>query len=462
LSELLDQLGSHAGGQEHQLVDDDENFIEDPQVPEPTAEDMKEEYAAPGQRAVLPLGVVYQGGWTNPADGMARHVRESALALATQFPVRLDNVGLQMFLDEDLDRDVLRQVGYLRSTSFSDTACAVRHIVFDSAGYLRAVVCPSGVKLVGDEAKEKVYGSTVVHTSLERDRVGGEIARELQKVRMTWVPCAANAQALRASGVDGSQIGVIPYPYDPSTHPATQIPAPRGREDVPSGKRFYAIGKWEPRKGHHALLGAFLLAYTPQDRACLTIKTHGWGKWKEYPSPVESQEHWADDPAVRGRGWTRHSIARLVRIIAERLTDQEIVELHRKNNIYVSSGHGEAWDIPAFDARCAGNSLVFVGYGGPEDYTVADDERFVQVPHRMGPVDAAYKWEPSAQWANYEVEDLASAMAMAQPPQRRVHPHQFPHRFGRYPVGMLMRRYLLDMMPSPESRAALDNAGSYG
>jgi hypothetical protein len=462
LAELLDQLDSHRGGAEHALIDEDENFLDEPQSPELTAEDMKEEYAAPGQKAVLPFGVIYQGAWVNPADGMARHVRESALALATQFPVRLGNVGIQLFLDEDVDPQVLRQVGYLRKVSFSETACAVRHIVIDSAGYLRAVVCPSGVNLVGKGAPDKVYGSTVLHTSLERDRVGGEIARELQKIRMVWVPCAANAAALRLSGVCEAQIGVIPYPYDPSTHLATQIPAPRGREDVPSGKRFYSIGKWEPRKAHHAMIGAFLLSHTPKDRACLTIKTHGWGKWKDYPEPKASLAAWASDPAVIARGWRRDHIDRLVRLVTERLTDQEIADLHRKNNVYVSAGHGEAWDIPAFDARCAGNSLVYVGYGGPEDYTVADDEHFVQVPHQMGPVDPAYKWEPSARWAVYELEDLAEAMAMVKPPQRRVHPHRFPNMYGRHAVGMLMRRYLIDMMPNPEARQALANAGSYG
>jgi glycosyltransferase involved in cell wall biosynthesis len=462
VAELLDQLGAHRGGAEHALVDDDEEFIEKPVAPTLTEEDFKQEGAAPGQAAQLPLGVVYQGDWTQEADGMARHVRESALALATHLPVRLKDIQQQAFLDEDISPSVLQQVGYLRNTSFAETAVAVRHIIIDSAGYLRAIVSPHALGLLGEGAREKVYESTVVHTSLERDRVGGDVARELGKTKMVWVPCEANARALLDSGLHRKKVAVVPYPYDPATHPPTQIAAPRGRDEAPSGLRFYNIGKWEPRKGQHALIGAFLLAFGPKERACLTIKTHGWGKWKNYPTPQESIETWANDPAVVAKGWTRAHIERLVRVVSERLTDEQIVELHRRNNVYVSAGHGEAWDIPAFDARCAGNSLVYVGYGGPEDYTVADDEHFVQVQHQMGPVDPGYNWEPSAQWATYEVEDLATAMSMVQPPERRYHPAEFAKRYARHAVGALMRRLLLNLMPSQEAWNSLESVGCYG
>jgi len=430
----------------------------------PTDEELNKHAVAPGRPADVPVGIMYQGAWRRKADGMARHVREQVRALAMYLPVNLASIGPSEVLDHDLEPEALDLAGYLPNVHCSRYPCAIRHIVFNNVDQLRAAVSPAGARLCEAALEELVWESTIVYTSWERDRIADEMVRELNRCGQVWVPCKANYEAFLTSGVLEKRLRVVPYPYDPATHAATKIALPRGKEKVPSGRRFYAIGKWEPRKGYDNLIGAFLLAFKPTDRVSLTLKTFGWGKWKEYPTIQESAKRWVNDPAVVANGWTQKSIAKVFLLLDAQLTDAEITQLHERNNIYVSCSAGEAHDIPAFDSRCAGNSLVHVGYGGSEDYTVDDGERFVRVPHTMGPVHVTYGWEPGAQWAHYRMEDLVEALRKAKPPARRIHPMDFPGRFGRAAVGAVMRDHVLGVVGDMNWELAeeLRKAGSFG
>lgn len=464
--DLVDQLHPHRGTREHYLVDDDESFLPDDQVRPsgPTEAELESHYVAPGESALLPVGIVYHGDWKTYADGMSRHVREQSLTLSQSgLPVWLQNFGLFAKLETELHPDVIEQVGHLRFTTMSEVAVAIHQMVLSSSQLLRSVVLPAGARLSSIEDEDRVYECTVVYTSWERDRVFPQIVEILNRCGQIWVPCEANRRAFEMSGVMPDKLYVMPYPYDPSTHPATKIPVPRGREEVPDGKRFYNIGKWEPRKNQHGLIGAFLCAFTPKDRASLQVKTYGWGEWEGYPSLDQSMAQWASDERVRANGWTEEKMNRRVRIIADKVSEERITELHRTNNIYVSAAFGEAWDIPAFDAKCAGNRLVYVGFGGPEDYAQDDD---VLIEHGMGPVHATYGWEPEAQWAAYSEEQLADALRRAQPPTRRTHPRDFYNRFSRSAVGPKMRAAMRELVNDVDETGTLwtrlEEAGAYG
>lgn len=444
------------------LIDDDENPRE-AAVIKPSEAELAQHHVAPGRPAAVPLGVAYQGPWRPLADGMARHVREQARALSLYLPVNLSDAGTPHLFEHELEEEVLRAVGCLQRVHCERQVCAVRHIVFNSPETLLSIVSPGGARLSGQVAEQAVWRATVVYTSWERDRVGEQLVRELSRLGGVWVPCRANREAFVSSGLPPSLVHVVPYPFDGSENLAAQIGAPRGQEEVPSGRRFYAIGKWEPRKAQDRLIGAFLLAFTPKQKVSLTIKTFGWGKWKNYPSMQESGARWASDPAVLANGWTRELMARRVRVIDERLSDVELADLHRQNNIYVSASHGEAWDIPAFEARLAGNSLVHVGYGGSEDYCSADEPNQWRVPYRMAEVHPDYGWESGALWAEYELADLVAALRQARPPERRYQPLHLGQRYSRAVVGALMRDLLCDMVSEQDAALAmaLREVGSY-
>lgn len=397
---------------------------------------------APGQAAEHPYGVLYQGEYETEHDGTARAVRAHARALAgAGVPVLLQSfshtvvsaegvaepvtaVGLSpQVVVETLhpSRDkIMRRAALLalrggeipawitergaslRMTDIGETAVVIKHMVVRDADQLQASILPRGV-LAGDPAvllrlRDAVYRATILFSVWERDRVDAKVARHLQRVGECWVPCEQNRTALIESGVPAAQVHVVPHPYDPDT------PLLKLRQRKPqTKKKFYSIGRWEPRKGYHELLTAFVRAFRPGE-AALTIKTSA-GTWPDYAGPEEVLAQLARRHAGV---WSRAELARDVRVIREVLRDDEMLKLHFEHTVYVAASHGEAWCLPAFDAKLAGNALVHVPWGGTADFAADTD---MSVPYQLAPtVPPSYRWEPGARWADYEVDALAAAL----------------------------------------------------
>ena len=117
----------------------------------------------------------------------------------------------------------------------------------------------------------------------------------------------------------------------------------------------------------------------------------------------------------------------------------------------MSSSHGEAWCLPAYEAKVAGNAMVHVPYGGTADFAAASD---VAVPFRLGPVHTGYGWEPGARWADYHIADLSAALRAARAPARYERPVGFAERFSFDSVGREMARHVLELLDRTQRKAA--------
>src|SRR5690606_2297632 len=239
---------------------------------------------------------------------------------------------------------------YLSSISFSSTAIAIKQAIPSTPESFKRLLNPVGIvsQFMDEDQQERLWKSTILYTSWERNSVHPEFVEIFSKLGQVWVPCEANKKVVVLSGLEEKKITVIPYPYDPAT---CEQAAPRKGllplyfEDIEEPKRFYSIGKWEPRKNQHMLIGAFLLAYTPKSKASLLIKTSEFrGAWGKYPTCEQSIAYWLSRSEVKTRGWTKEHFDRLVKVIPKKISDEDIQMLHMKNNIYVSAGLGEAWD----------------------------------------------------------------------------------------------------------------------
>lgn len=379
-------------------------------------------YFAPGRKADHPHAVMYVGEYETLWDGTAVAVRSHARALAqTGIPVSLRSFTGTV-IDEhgiarpahSIDKDpiVLREVGPLELTTADEYYPRILHLVVRDAEHLKQVVMPRGAIAPSFEEqvrmREHIYASTILYTVWERDRVDPAIVKILSKVAENWVPCLENAHMLMASGVPEEKISVVPHPYDP-TDPILKL-----QRRAPDGawKKFYSIGRWEPRKGYNALVSAFLLAFTPKDNAILTIKYTG-GKWPGYPTPEETLAIASECPVLGGRGWTPERIRERVKLIEGRFPRAAILELHYRNNIYVSASHGEAWNLPAFEACLAGNQVVYVPSGGVEDFV--GNGHVAVSPGDDEPVPRSYGWEADARWMGYSIPQLVVALQKATP-----------------------------------------------
>lgn len=439
--ELVKQLSSYAAPQG--LLDDYGNIVQ----AAPVVENLQHDYVAVGEPALFPGGVVFKSHWKASADGMAVHSRATARALALAgIPTKLEPIGRSLLLDDELDEDA-RRVAWMSGMSLGTVHCNLVQTIFSDPDYLNNVCLPPGARFGGQaQGEEQVLRNTIVYTSWERDRVHPKIVSVLNRMAEVWVPCQQNAQAFQESGVE--RLRIIPYGYDPE---AWSLAEPRGRTPVPDGKRFYMIGKWEPRKNQHAVIGAFLQAFTPKDKASLYIKTGSFGAdWASYPLPKEGLEFWSRSSVVKAQGWTAEAINKRVRIHQERITDAALRDIHRTNNIYVSASCGEAVNIPAFESKVAGNRMIYVPWGGPADFAEESD---VRVAYDMKPVHPGYNWpEKDALWAQPLMKSLVESMqAVTVKSERRV-PYNLEARYSLAAVANQMQQRLRTMWPLRENQ----------
>ncbi len=407
-------------------------------------------YFAEGVPAKHQHGVLYQGEFETPSDGTAIAVRLHAQALAsTGIPVLLRSFSGVVVSPEGIAEhvyasgmppEVEKEVGHLLTTEIAETRPVIKHVVLRSAEHCRQILMPKGAiplesSLEAQIAmRDAVYKNTIVYSVWERDRIDLGIAQHLARVRQCWVPCEQNRAMLVASGVPEDRVHVVPHPYRDGEQALRLAKRP---PDFHKGwRRYYSIGRWEPRKGFDKLARAFMQAHHPGDPASLTIKWSGSGQWPNYITvdalfdALEVHEDAVD------HGWTKDCLHEHIKLIGGRVDRSMILKLHAENNIYVSSSHGEAFNLSAYDAKLAGNRLVHVPWGGTADLAADGD---VAVPYQMGPVNSSYKWEHGSLWAIYEDRHLADAMLAAEAPAGFATPTWYQERFSMAAVGKKMR-----------------------
>lgn len=376
----------------------------------------------PGDAPLEPWGVDWYGPWEDAFDGSGAATRLHAVALdRAGVPVRLVPSGLvgvggdgegAVRTDAQIDPGVMAEVDPLRHTRFEKSAAIISHLV-PSIDRLRATLYPSQSHIWDPEGAERIQDKRILMSVWERDRCPPGYGPLLARFGQHWVPCQRNKRLLVAAGVPEERVRVIPHPL-PTYSPLPAIGRAKKAPKPGEPYRFYSIGKWEPRKNQHGLLGAFLMAFLPGDLVTLAMKTSKYGRYTGYPSsPTESVQQHLARPEVRERGWTSATFARHVRLVVDKVAQVELWSWHQAGHCYVSASHGEAFDMPAFDAALAGSRLIHVGFGGSEDWAPPGSLRaWSEVHDGLEPCHSIYRWG-SAFWAKVSEEQMSMALSKA-------------------------------------------------
>jgi hypothetical protein len=230
----------------------------------------------------------------------------------------------------------------------------------------------------------------------------------MSRVGQCWVGCRANAKMLVASGMPGEKVRVVPCPHFPDDpHLALQRRPRVGGASSPV--RFYHIGKWEPRKAQDKIIEVFLLAFKPGEPAILSLRTGKLASLVEgYPqSPDEALVQLLKADEIRERGWTERNVIKHVRLYRERMTEEQLLILHKEGDVYVTLSRGEGFDMPAMDAKLSGNLMLYTFSGGPQDF---DGERDQGTPTtRMIPAHPMYEWNDT-KYLDFDLHDAAHRM----------------------------------------------------
>lgn len=364
----------------------------------------------------LPYGITYRGPWETANDGVCIAVRRNACALRragipvflTSFSHMHWNNGIaENAFYKDLPRSVLDEVDHLTELEFARNVGFIHHFV-PSTDTLMAQVAPSRIP-GGEESRESMLGHTAAYVALEYDKIPEAWIACLNRFACVIVPCRANATWLKECGLT-KPVHVVPHPTainDPIRAVSKHLEYKGGMYE------FLQIGKWEPRKNQHAGIGAFLMAFGPDDEARLNIKTSPFWRTPDYPSTVSSSvEYWLRSPEVKAKGWNGANVGSRLNVIWNRsLTREEMVKLYSRCHCYLQLGRSEGFDLPAFDARIAGLRLVAMAHGGPADFVGEDD---VRIPtFRMAPPPDGYKAPDGTLWPEPALSVLKGCMRQA-------------------------------------------------
>ncbi len=299
-------------------------------------------------------GVGFYAPWEEVFAGFPEHARRCAVALAaTRLPVHLRSSrgGMQFFVSKDLEaarafEAMKKALEPLLMAQIKNYDAEIWQIVSEVSSFDR-LGGPSHPWLDPEQLR-LVYSRRVLSTVFERDRVSEDVVLCLNAVGQVWVANPHDKAMLERCGVKEGHVHVIPVPYFPDDPhmPLTQLPR------VPGVPKFFHVGKWEPRKEHRNIVGAFLLAFEPGE-AELYLKTslRGPKLATDYPqSPQQCTSAWLADDRVRARGWTLDEFNRNVFVMQRRLSVSRLLQLYRQGDVYVTLSRGEGFDMPALAA----------------------------------------------------------------------------------------------------------------
>jgi glycosyltransferase involved in cell wall biosynthesis len=373
----------------------------------------------PAMRAMGPV-VVFSSPWASAADGWCIATRAYARAM------HMGGVGvvLKDWRGRQAEPDAVAEVEHILREPFREGDHRLHIFSAPLAGAEFMTVIDV---LTRNEGKQAYY------CVFERRHIEPALIEKLNRLAGLWVQCRMNERVLKGCGA--KNVELIRYPwFDDDPHLAIE---PIRHEP----RRFYYVGRFEPRKAPDQLLRAFMRAFRPGETE-LTIKTSPYEHKKPWPSAEDTLITELGEPEVRVNGWTYENWREHIRVIKGRLSADDMVQLHADHDVYVTASRGEGLELPAWSAKLSARQIITTESGGPEDFL--DPNVDIKVPMlSFMPADPGYEWGPGANYIDYNLEDLIVAMQVARGSRRpgtRTWPGFEEHRAAR--VGKHLREWI--------------------
>lgn len=199
------------------------------------------------------------------------------------------------------------------------------------------------------------------HLFWETDRLPPEWITPINKMQEIWTSSDAMAELFRNCGVT-VPIYSFPQPIDIS-----EADKPYERFDLPEHKGFlfYAMFQWIERKNPKALLQAYWETFTGRKDVSLLLKTYRVNySDEEYDKIKEDIERWKRE--MRLVHFPR------VLLVTKLLEHDDIMQLHKTADCYLSADHGEGWSRPLQEALLMGKPAITTARGGIHEYLSSD------------------------------------------------------------------------------------------
>lgn len=176
-----------------------------------------------------------------------------------------------------------------------------------------------------------------------------------------WAPCYQNKKALEFSGIK-VPVRVVPHAIGPiDKNHQEKLPLP----DINEKCTFYTIGEFIKRKNYASLLRTYLSNFNYRDNVCLIIKTNVPGKNSE--QSLQIVQKFINEIKNAICLYPKSEYYAPIYVITQRLNNQQIQQLHNSGTYFVSSSHGEAFNLGAAEALSYGKPCILSNYGGHFD-----------------------------------------------------------------------------------------------
>ena len=186
---------------------------------------------------------------------------------------------------------------------------------------------------------------------------------ELNLADEVWVANHDNMKVLEDSGIE-VPIRIVGVPFDCSS-----VEKPHNKLDLGAINhkyKFYYVGDVNDRKNISAIVKCFHAEFEPHEPVALVLKINKFGL-----NPEQLKNTFVEmSNGIKSQMRISNNIQDFCTefIIPNRLSEEQMLDLHNTCDCFISPTHGEAWSIPAFEAMCFGNTPICSNEGGPKDF----------------------------------------------------------------------------------------------
>jgi glycosyltransferase involved in cell wall biosynthesis len=234
-----------------------------------------------------------------------------------------------------------------------------------------------------------------------------------------WVPSAFCRDAFVRSGVEPSQVSVVPYGVNPEVFNPNVAPWPLTTE---RGFRFLFVGGAIERKGFDLLLRAYVREFTSDDDVCLVVKDF----------------HYGGHAGAVVRDLARHPRTPEIRYSYGTAAPEQLGGLFTACDCYVHPYRGEGFGLPIVEAMACALPVIVTGAGPAAEYCTDDTAYLVHADEVPVP---EVLWHPALvtaeppHWYEPDVGHLRALMR-----------HAYEHREEGRRKGALASGHVLDTL----------------
>jgi len=205
----------------------------------------------------------------------------------------------------------------------------------------------------------------------ETDTVCRQWADSLNQMTEIWVPSIQNKAACSKGGVT---IPIKIFPHSCDIEKYKNKPVTPDMEILKDKCVFYFIGENTRRKNIAGLIRGYYAAFTNQENVLLIIKTTLPGLGSE--KGMRMMEKLVVDMKKATHIHLDEKKYPKIMIIVERLSNEQLAQLHASCNVFVSVSHGEGGNIPAMDAMGYGNPVILSNWGFHPELCYCQADRY--------------------------------------------------------------------------------------